>query len=107
MRNLLLYCLLLFGLTACNKTSSEPGDFTILKKECYSAKDERCYLEMTEYMVLKDEERLKKMKANGSIVKLRADKKVKVIKRKIDMTMIEFSGRKGKTKGWVSTKFLK
>ena len=107
MKKILFGLLAILFFAACNKTEAPADAFRVLKKDCYSAKDERCYLEMTEYMVLKDETKLNQMLNAGKIVKMKPDKKVKIIKKKIDIALIEYTGRKGKRRGWIALKFLK
>lgn len=97
-------CMLLV-LVACNGPAGE-GDAFRLKTECFAAKDERCYAEMTEYTVLKDEAKLQAMRATGKIIRLPVNRKVKVLKRKIDIALVEYRTRQGKRQVWIATKNL-
>ncbi|WP_162902996.1 hypothetical protein [Taibaiella koreensis] len=102
---LLLSVLLFFGLLSCDKPARE-GEQYQTKTECLSATDERGYAEMTEYSVLKDEKKLEALRAAGKIIRLPASKRVTVLKRKIDMALVEYRTRHGKRQVWVAVKYL-
>lgn len=102
---LLLLPFLLWSLFSCSKPAKE-GEQRVVKTECLSAVDERCYAEMTEYTVLKDEKKLDALKATGKVIRLPASKKVTILKRKIDIALVEYQARKGKKQVWVAVKHL-
>ena len=96
---------LFITITSCGKPAKE-GDQRIIKSECLSAIDERCYAEMTEYTVLKDVKKLEAMKKTRKVFTLKANHKVKILKRKIDMALIEYKTGRNKRQVWVAVKHL-
>ncbi|WP_118952346.1 hypothetical protein [Taibaiella helva] len=103
--SLFLSAFLLLGLFSCDKPAKEGEQYTT-KTECLSAVDERCYAEMTEYSVLRDEKKLQALRAAGKVISLPASKKVTVLKRKIDIALVEYRTRHGKRQVWVAVKHL-
>jgi hypothetical protein len=96
---------LFITIASCGKPARE-GDQRIIKSECLSAIDERCYAEMTEYSVLKDEKKLEAMKNARKVFTLKANRKVKILKRKIDIALVEYKAGKSKRQVWVAVKHL-
>lgn len=96
--------LLLFA--ACGEMARE-GESRELKDDCLSAADERCYAEMTEYTVLKDSVMLQRLRSSGKVRPLAAGRKVKVLKRKVDIALVEYSTRHGRRQAWVAVKNLR
>lgn len=96
---------LFITIASCGKPAKE-GDQRIIKSECLSAIDERCYAEMTEYTVLKDVKKLEAMKNARKVFTLKANRKVKILKRKIDMALVEYKTGKSKKQVWVAVKHL-
>jgi hypothetical protein len=92
-------------ITSCGKPARE-GDQRIIKSECLSAIDERCYAEMTEYSVLKDTKKLEALKNARKVFTLKANRKVKILKRKIDIALIEYKTGKSTRHVWVAVKHL-
>jgi hypothetical protein len=101
-----IIALFLFAtIVSCGKPARE-GDQRIIKSECLSAIDERCYAEMTEYTVLKDVKKLEAMKNARKVFTLKANRKVKILKRKIDIALIEYKAGKNTRQVWVAVKHL-
>ena len=96
---------LLITIASCGKPARE-GDQRIIKSECLSAIDERCYAQMTEYTVLKDTKKLEAMKNARKVFTLKANRKVKILKRKIDIAFIEYQTGKNTKQVWVAVKHL-
>jgi len=104
MRNAILLFLILL-ITACSKPARQ-GEERMIKTECFSAVDERCYAEMTEYTVLKDTVKMNLLKSTHKVFKLQANRKVKIIKRKIDVALVEYRQGKTRRQVWVAVKNL-
>jgi hypothetical protein len=102
-----LFSAILTFLYACKQESLAPGTSVKLKEDCYVAVDERRYLEMTEYQVLKNDASLQQMERSGKIMKLKASKKIKLLRKKIDLAEVEYYSRQGKKRtGWMSLRHL-
>lgn len=102
---LLIFLLYGFILSSCTHTV-KPNGISRLKAECLSAIDERCYAEMTEYSVLKDKKKLEALLAAGKVKSLPANQQVTVIRKKIDMALVEYQDHGISRQVWVALKYL-